>query len=205
MDGWPVATAWFIWIACVFDFLDGFTARLLKVSSPIGKELDSLADMVTFGVLPGILMYSLMKETSGNSWYTYTALLIPVCSALRLAKFNIDERQVSGFIGVPTPANALFITALPFVPEAVDGFAWNIYALVAITIIFSWLMVSPLRLFALKFSNFGWSDNALRFTFVGISVLLIAVLGKSAVALSILLYIGLSLWIGWRSGDAVSK
>jgi CDP-diacylglycerol--serine O-phosphatidyltransferase len=205
IEGWAIATAWFIWIACVFDFLDGFSARLLNVSSPIGKELDSLADMVTFGVLPGMLMLSMMKGASPNEWVPYAALLIPVCSALRLAKFNVDARQVSGFIGLPTPANALFISALPFVPDAFDGITWGIYGLLAITVIFSWLMVSPLKLFALKFSNFGWSDNALRFTFVGISVLLIVFLGKSAVAISILLYIGLSLWIAWRTEGTVSK
>lgn len=205
IENWGVATAWFVWAACVFDFLDGFMARLLKVSSPIGKELDSLADMVTFGVLPGILVFNMIKDVSDSNWLPYAALLIPVCSAIRLAKFNVDERQVSGFIGVPTPANALFITALPFIPEAISGFQWTAYPLVAITVLFSWLMVSPLKLFALKFSNFRWADNATRFTFVAICVLLIAFLGKSAIALSILLYIGLSLWIGWRSEGTVSK
>ena len=107
--------AYFVWAACVFDFFDGFAARALHVKSPIGKELDSLADMVSFGVLPSMAMYSMIKSVTGEPMLAYFAFSIAVFSALRLALFNIDERQIDTFIGVPTPATALFITALPSV------------------------------------------------------------------------------------------
>ncbi|MEI9917241.1 MAG: CDP-alcohol phosphatidyltransferase family protein [Bacteroidota bacterium] len=106
-----------VWLACVFDFLDGFAARMLKVSSPIGKELDSLADMVTFGVLPGLFTYYYFLQNVSDGYWALLALLLIIFSALRLAKFNVDPRQVDGFIGVPTPANAMFFTGLPITLE----------------------------------------------------------------------------------------
>lgn len=189
-------TAYFVWAACIFDFLDGFAARALKVSSPIGKELDSLADVVSFGVLPAFMMYSLIKDNAAlgsfeQKYLPILALLIAICSALRLAIFNVDETQKDSFCGLPTPANALFITALPFVPDTT--FIFNPVALSIITISFSALMVSRLELFALKFKNFSWGDNKIRFTFLALAAVLIAFLGKGAIALSILLYIVLSL------------
>jgi len=182
---------WFLGIACVFDFLDGFVARLLKVTSPIGKELDSLADMVTFGVLPSIYWYYLITQPSFN----YVALLIGVFSAIRLAKFNIDVRQVEGFIGVPTPANALFLVTFPHLfPDMVIP----VEVAIPVILLFCWLMVSPFRIFALKFKHFAWAGNELRFTFLIGAVLLIGIFHVAGVALAIILYILASLISGWR-------
>jgi CDP-diacylglycerol--serine O-phosphatidyltransferase len=188
-----IEPAYFIWTACVFDFFDGFAARLLKVSSPIGKELDSLADMVSFGVLPAIAMYAWIGTSTTNQYLPFVAIFIAVFSALRLAKFNIDENQSDSFIGVPTPANALFISALPFLPVALHGWVFLTVSLIAITLVFSFLLVAPLKLFALKFKNFGWADNQLRFTFLAISVLLLALFQAGAIPFIILFYIGISL------------
>jgi CDP-diacylglycerol--serine O-phosphatidyltransferase len=203
-EGWHVATAYFVWAAVGFDFLDGFSARALKANSPIGRELDSLADMVSFGVLPSILMYVLMKEQTDNVWIPFSAFLLAVFSAVRLAKFNIDERQHDGFIGVPTPANALLITGLPLLASAWLEGTWSIGALVTITILFSWLMVSPLPLVALKFKHMGWAGNQLRFTLLAVSVLLLAILGQAAIVLVIITYIILSLVGRWWGAGAVS-
>lgn len=187
-----IASAWFVWAACVFDFFDGFAARLLKVTSPIGKELDSLADMVSFGVLPAIVMKN-MLEVSGAGIWSWVGLSLAVFSALRLAKFNIDTRQSDSFIGVPTPANALFICGLPsLIILFPDGWIGAI-PLAVLTFLFSWLMVSSIPLFALKFKNFAWSDNKLRFTFLFATVLLIAIFHEAGLPMSILLYILFSL------------
>lgn len=204
MNGWPIETAYFLWVAAVFDFLDGFAARVLKVSSPIGKELDSLADMVTFGVLPSVLMYSLLSKYTDNEVIRSTAFLLAIFSALRLAKFNIDTRQSDGFIGVPTPATALFITGLVFIPSA-TGVDLSLPVLLSITILFSLLMVAPFPLIALKFKSFGWKGNELRFTFLALAVLLIAAFWKAAVVPIILLYILMSLLGRWLAVGTSSK
>ena len=189
--------AWFVWAACVFDFLDGFAARALKVNSPIGKELDSLADMVSFGVLPSIVMFQMMDIISSSSFIPYTAFGLAIFSALRLAKFNIDENQKDTFIGLPTPANALFITSLVYLEGPWSIFISNDLFLVVITFTFSFLLVAPWELFALKFKNFTWADNKMRFTFIGISVLLVAVWQAAALPFAILLYVLLSLLTRW--------
>jgi CDP-diacylglycerol--serine O-phosphatidyltransferase len=195
----PIPVAWFIWAACVFDFLDGFAARLLKFSSPIGKELDSLADMVSFGLLPSLTMFYMLNESDIPA-LKYFAFSIAVFSALRLAIFNVDETQKDSFRGVPTPANALFMTSLPLL-----SFSWlsDAVVLVIITAVFSYLMVSPIELFALKFKNFSWSDNKIRFTFIALAVLLLAVFQIVALPLIILSYILLSLviWLTSRSAS----
>lgn len=193
LQGRDVPAAYFIWAACVFDFLDGFAARFFKVSSPIGKELDSLADMVSFGVLPGIMMFQLIAQSATDAWMPYAALSLVIFSALRLAKFNVDTRQSDSFIGVPTPANALFITALPFVPEGFNGFLSNPWALVAIVALFSFLMVSPFELLALKFKHFGWAGNEIRFIFVALSLLWMVWWGLASPVPIILTYVVLSL------------
>lgn len=189
--------AWFVWAACVFDFLDGFAARALKVNSPIGKELDSLADMVSFGVLPSIVMFQMMDIISSSSILPYTAFSLAAFSALRLAKFNIDENQKDSFIGLPTPANALFITSLVYLKGPWDTFISNDLFLVIITFTFSFLLIAPWELFALKFKTFAWAANKVRFTFIGISVLLLALWQAAALPFVILLYVLLSLWTRW--------
>lgn len=197
LEGYPVPAAYFVWAACVFDFFDGFAARWLKASSPIGKELDSLADMVSFGVLPSVMMYSWLGEESDHPYLPFIAFTIAIFSALRLAKFNIDERQTTSFIGLPTPANALFLTALPFLPESILIFTQQTWVLVAIILVFSLLLVAEIELFALKFKSFGWRGNELRFAFLGIALILIVVLNKSSLPAIILLYLLLSLAASW--------
>lgn len=187
------APAYFVWAACVFDFFDGFAARSLNSSSPIGKELDSLADMVSFGVLPAMTMFAWIQYSTGGSYLSYSAFLIAMFSALRLAKFNIDENQTDSFIGLPTPANALFITGLIFLKSPFDIITTSPTGLVITTILFSILLVTPINLFALKFKNFKWVDNKLRFTFIGLAVLLLGWKQAEGVPLIILLYILLSL------------
>lgn len=193
----PGYVEYFVWTACLFDFFDGFVARLLKVSSPIGKDLDSLADMVTFGVLPAFFMYWMLQQSGASDTVAYTAFLIAVCSALRLAVFNNDATQSDSFRGVPTPANTLFIIGLPhiFNLEAVAG-GWNNVSplmLLVITVVFSFLLVSRFELFALKFKAFGWADNKLRYTFLLLAGVLLLILKLAAIPVIILLYIGLSL------------
>jgi CDP-diacylglycerol---serine O-phosphatidyltransferase len=187
-----IPTAWFVWAACVFDFFDGFSARILKVSSPIGKELDSLADLVSFGVLPAISMV-IMLDGAGMMRWSLVGLLLAVFAALRLAKFNIDTRQSDSFIGVPTPAHALFICGLPSLMQIFPVGWFGPVVLLVITGLFSWLMVSPIPLFALKFKNFKWRENKMRFTFLLACVLLIAIFKAAGLPLAILLYIIVSL------------
>lgn len=206
--------------AAVLDFFDGFAARILKVSSPIGKDLDSLADMVTFGVLPGFIMFRMITFSAsipGNgihpSFYII-AFMIPVFSALRLAKFNNDTRQTDSFIGVPTPASTIFISALGYIvfrrfPNPAEGwvvqlpssyYSWSSlqflnhpYCLAAITVIMSFLLVAELPLFALKFKNFGWPDNKVRYLFLISAAVLLILFQVTALPFIILLYILLSL------------
>jgi len=187
-----VPTVWFVWIACTFDFFDGFSARFLKVSSPIGKELDSLADMVSFGVLPAITMRNLLID-AGAGDLAWIGLLLAVFSALRLAKFNIDTRQSDSFIGVPTPAHALFICGIPSLMTIIPERLFNTYSLIGITILFCFLMVSSLPLFALKFKDFKWKSNKIRFTFLLLGILLITFFKAAGLPLAILLYIVFSL------------
>jgi CDP-diacylglycerol---serine O-phosphatidyltransferase len=193
LEGKNVPAAYFVWAAGVFDFFDGFAARLLKVSSPIGKELDSLADVVSFGVLPALVMYKLIGDHSSNEILPYTAFMIAAFSALRLATFNVDETQTDSFKGLNTPANSFFITALPLLPASVGAWLYQDWLLIIITVVFSLLMVSRIEIFSLKFKNFGWADNKLRFTFLLLSVLLLVLFKISALPLIIILYIGLSL------------
>jgi CDP-diacylglycerol--serine O-phosphatidyltransferase len=185
-----------IWIAAVFDFLDGFSARMLKVTSPIGKELDSLADMVTFGVLPSVIMFLLIEGRSEQFIFPYLAFSIALFSAVRLAKFNTDERQSEQFIGLPTPACAFFVSAIPFV---LDKYFINLNnsviagSLVTISILLSFLLVAELPLFSLKFNNFKWENNRIRFIFVIISVIALFVWNIIALPAIIIFYILLSL------------
>lgn len=188
-----VPAAWFVWLAGLFDFFDGFAARMLKVSSPIGKELDSLADVVSFGVLPSLVMYQMLGNSSPSRFLPYLAFMIAVFSALRLAIFNVDETQSDSFRGLNTPANTIFITSLPLVADRIGQWLYQPAVLAAITVIFSLLLVSPIRFFAFKFKSFGWKGNEIRFTFLILSVLLVIGLNFLAVPLIVILYILLSL------------
>ena len=185
--------AYFIWVAVVFDYLDGFAARMLKATSPIGKQLDSLADMVSFGALPALIMYKMLESTSENEYVPYLGLLIMAFSALRLAKFNIDERQSTDFFGLPTPANALFISSL-----ALSSYSFlNDGVLVGITIVFSLLLVVDVKLIAIKFKNFGWRDNKWKFIFLGVCLVIIAILKIESIPLLVITYIVYSVLINY--------
>ncbi|WP_199117521.1 CDP-diacylglycerol--serine O-phosphatidyltransferase [Pedobacter sp. ASV28] len=185
--------AYFVILSGIFDFFDGMVARMLNVKGDLGKQLDSLADMVSFGFLPGVIMFQLLKlSNSANEYLPYFGFLITIFSALRLAKFNIDERQTVDFIGLNTPMNTLFIVSLPYVaisyPELVNN--WVILSIV--TALTSYLLVSEIRIFSLKFSNFSWKDNKIKFIFVILSFTLFAWLQFIAIPLVLALYIGLS-------------
>ncbi|MBT1702005.1 CDP-diacylglycerol--serine O-phosphatidyltransferase [Chryseosolibacter indicus] len=188
-----IPAAYFVWASCIFDFFDGFVARGLKVSSSIGKELDSLADVVSFGVLPALVMYKLLGEAAPDTALPYVAFLIAILSALRLAIFNVDETQRDSFKGLNTPANTLFISSLPLIQDKVGGWLFKPVTLVIITIVFSLLLVSRIEIFALKFKNFSWQDNKIRFIFLILSALLLLILQNLAIPLIIILYILLSL------------
>jgi len=189
--------AYWVWIAAAFDFADGFAARLLKVQSNIGKELDSLADMVTFGVLPGFVLFSLLQASSEIAWLPFLGFATVAFSAIRLAKFNVDERQSDHFIGVPTPANALFVTSLALIIYQGDSALYSLissqYFLISVAVIFPLLLVSELPLIALKFKSFGWKGNEWKFSLIVVSVLLGAIWGISSIPLIILLYIVMSI------------
>jgi CDP-diacylglycerol--serine O-phosphatidyltransferase len=188
-----IGAAYLIYAALIFDFLDGFVARLLHVSSPIGKELDSLADMVTFGVLPSFILFKLINESELPFYVAFFAFLIAIFSALRLAKFNIDDRQQTDFIGLPTPANALFISSLFFLKGTTMEILTHAYVLVAIAFIFSFLLVSPLRMFSLKMKSAGWKGNEMRVIFLLISILCLIFFKQAGIPLIIFAYLLLSL------------
>lgn len=196
-EGNLITASYLIFIAGILDFLDGFVARAMNSSSPIGKELDSLADMVTFGALPAFMVMKLLTMANPNLevYFMYLPLVLALFSALRLAKFNIDTRQSESFIGVPTPANALVVSALPLILEfnaEYSDYILNPYTLIAYSLIMSYLLVAELPLFALKFKNFNWNDNKIKFIFLILSVILLVVFKFVAIPLIIFLYIVLS-------------
>lgn len=189
----------FIICGAIFDFFDGFVARLLHVSSPIGKELDSLADDITFGMAPATIVFSLLLACLPSEvwWLSYSAFLIAAFSALRLAKFNLDERQALGFIGLPTPANALFWGALALSitehPDLMNQYGEYIYYVLLVGVLFScWILVSEVPMFALKFKQYGWRGNELRYSFVALSALLLVLLGWAGFSAIVVVYVILS-------------
>ena len=190
----------FIVVGAVFDFFDGMSARLLGVSSPIGKELDSLADVVTFGVAPSSMIYTLLLTLSKSGWnetlafaIPYVAFVMAAFSALRLAKFNLDERQTTSFIGLPTPANALFWGALIVGNENVfDENSYYIYLLIILVFVSSWLLVAEIPMFALKFKHWGWRDNKVKYVFLISCLPILLIFGISGISVIIAWYICLS-------------
>lgn len=231
LSGEPFNAVYMMFLAAFFDFIDGFSARLLKASSPIGRDLDSLADVVTFGVLPGIMVFQLMRITPlemtlnstsiGDLQFTkiffitsYSAVLIPVFSAIRLARFNNDPEQSYSFKGLPTPANGLVIACLFFWimkegqaqtdtvtisselytanKTAIMKILTNPFMLIFITILFSWLLVSPLRLMAFKFKGFAWKVNQWKYILLIVCLPLVIFLGFASAPIILLLYIIIS-------------
>lgn len=186
--------AYFVILSGTFDFFDGMVARILNVKSEIGKELDSLADMVSFGFLPGLVLFQLLLQSDSNWEYLpYLGFVVTVFSALRLAKFNIDTRQSVDFIGLNTPMNTLFIVSLPFIKADYPEIIGSAAVLIGITILMSYLLVGEFRLFSLKFSNMQWKENKYRFIFLILSALLIALFQFAAIPIILVIYIGLSL------------
>ena len=202
----------FIFLAAVFDFLDGTLARLLDARSELGKQLDSLADVVSFGVAPGMIIYDLLSINCNGSCNfldrvhitPYFALLIPVCSAIRLAKFNIDLRQEEHFIGLPTPANALFFASIPLVLflqphlysliklDFLQDFFANNRVIAILTVFFSYLLISDFSIFSIKFKTLGLNENRIRYLFVLVSLILILLFTLNAIPFIIILYLLLS-------------
>lgn len=185
--------AYFVVLSGIFDFFDGMVARLLNVKSAIGKDLDSLADMVSFGFLPGVIMFQLLKVSDYSSEYLpFLGFFITIFSAIRLAKFNNDLRQTEDFIGLNTPMNTLFICSLPFIAKDYPEVIGSSILLISITVITSFLLISEIKIFSLKFSDLSWAKNKIKFIFLILSVLLIAVLQFAAIPFVLVLYIALS-------------
>ena len=238
IDGNIGVAVYLVMLACVFDFLDGFAARGLKQGSPMGKELDSLADMVTFGVVPGMVMFEMIRfsvvanetmnvlDTSGfisdwKAYLPYTGFIITAFSALRLAKFNVDTKQSESFIGLPTLANALFVCGVPLIfgitEAAFNGFTYTQFGwattlwpahsnapdlivnalnspwmLIGITVVFSFLLISPIPMFSFKIKSIQWKGNEIRYIFLAIAIGLAVWLKMAALPLIIVVYILLS-------------
>ena len=201
----------FIIAAAIFVFLDGFVARLTNSYSPIGKELDSLADVVSFGVAPGFILFALFYYNSNflsidfdpmRNWYSFAAFLLPCGSALRLAKFNIDTRQSDGFIGMPVPSMGFIVAALPFIifdektPEWFSNFLVHPITLIFLILGLCYLMLSELKLISLKFKTYDFSRNKPRYILLGIGAVLLILLKFKALPLIILSYLFISVTIG---------
>ncbi|MCI6309775.1 MAG: CDP-diacylglycerol--serine O-phosphatidyltransferase [Prevotella sp.] len=201
-----MALLWII-IGAIFDFFDGMSARLLHVSSPIGKELDSLADDITFGMAPAAIVFyemGIMEYPAFlapvQPYMPFVAFLIAAFSALRLAKFNLDERQAMGFIGLPTPANALFWGALLVgAGDFIENTTWMVPVVIVMILLSCWLLVSEIPMFALKFKHWGWKGNEVKYLFLITCVPLLIVFGVTAFAIIIAWYVLLSALVNKRN------
>jgi CDP-diacylglycerol--serine O-phosphatidyltransferase len=196
----------FIGIAAVVDFLDGFVARLFKATSEMGKQLDSLADVVSFGVAPGIIIYQFLRlsfaqDVSGvdvSLLWLLPAFILPCAAAWRLARFNLDASQSVSFKGMPVPAAGIFVASLPLIYWNVNE-AWaqnlllNKWFLYGVVLILSWLMVSKLPLMTLKFRNFGLKDNLPKYLLAAIAIIAVLILKWLAIPLVVLAYVLISL------------
>ena len=182
----------FIAAAAVFDFCDGLAARMLKAYSDIGKELDSLSDLVSFGVAPGMLMLNIMLQGSHFPVTALAALLIPVCGALRLAKFNVDTNQSTVFTGLPIPANAIFWIGMAAWQSESPYLGSSL--MIPFIILISLAMVSRIRMFSLKFKNLRFADNIKRYAVILAAIAFVAIYGLSGLMWTIILYIFLSMF-----------
>lgn len=214
-----IFAAFFVFLGVFFDFFDGLLARKLKVQSELGLQLDSLADMVTSGLVPGIVLFKLLELATNSKavtpinewsetmqWTGYKLNLLPfiglfvtLASAYRLARFNIDQEQQNYFKGLPTPANALLILSLPLILEfqnndVINAIILNPWFLVILTIVSCYILNASIKLFALKFKNWSFKPNAVRYIFIILTLVLIVVLHFAAIPVIILLYIFLSLF-----------
>lgn len=203
--GFLPESAFLVLLSFIFDLSDGMAARLLKAQSPLGKELDSLADVISFGLAPAAILFTIQQHSIGTGAFhtdmpagqmvlQFLPFILPVFAGLRLAKFNIDDRQTSRFIGLPVPANGLMVLAMPFIlSNQPDSFliTWmeSSWFIPVYSIAVSLLMVSPLKLYSLKLKGFGWKKNKFTFLFAGIAVLLVVFLRYTGIFLIIPAYI----------------
>ena len=182
----------FVLIGATLDFMDGAMARLLRVSSPLGKELDSLADVITFGLVPGMIAFRLLEPLAEVWEYMpYLGFLITLFSTYRLGKFNIDERQTTSFIGLATPANAIFWLGLAYGYQSLLSAVSPWFVLVSV-VVSAYLLVCELPMFSFKFHNFGWAENRIRYMFIIGAIVLAVVFFRQSLPLIILWYILLS-------------
>ena len=203
LEGNMKLTALFVCLGIFFDFFDGLLARKLNVQSELGVQLDSLADMVTSGLVPGLVLFHLLGLAPQLSWETYNllpyfGLLVTLASAFRLAKFNISTNQSDAFIGLPTPANALLIISLPLILEyqhsdAINVIILNPWFLIALTLVSCYLLNAPIKLIALKFKTWNFKDNASRYILIILSLVLLAIFQFAGIPLVIIAYILLSI------------
>lgn len=199
-NGYITAAGIMIFVAAIFDFFDGFAARLLKAYSAIGAELDSLSDVVSFGVAPSFIIYHYLQSTpvsvsiSSFNVIPFAAFLLAVFAELRLAKFNVDDRQTTSFIGLPTPAMGLFVASLPFTLQNeniafMGGLMTNIYFLLSVVAIFSYLMVSEIPFFSLKIKNLRFKENIHIYVLAAFAFISFIILGFAAIPFVMLFYI----------------
>jgi len=203
IEGYMTNAALFVFLGIFFDFFDGFFARKLNVTSELGLQLDSLADMVTSGLVPALVLFHLLELTIAPSWDTYHilpyfGLLVALASAYRLAKFNISTEQSSYFIGLPTPANALLIMSLPLILAYQNNDSYNTIILnpiflITVTIISCFLLNAPIKLIALKFKTWKFSENASRYILIIFSIVALIVFKFAGIPLLIIFYIILSI------------
>lgn len=202
MKGELLISVWLISASLLFDFGDGLAARLLNAYSEIGVQLDSLADMVSFGLAPGLLMFSLISSSGGAegiaAYIPFAAVIIPAFSAIRLARFNIDRAKSDYFRGLPTPGNAFFLISLVFASEygnsqLIEGLLNSRIVLIVLVLLFASLMITKIPMFSFKFRHIRFKGNELRIVFIGSAILLIAGAGLSSLPLVIILYILVSI------------
>ena len=193
--------SWWLILALVFDLLDGAVARFLNATSPLGKQLDSLSDIVSFGAAPGFMMYTLLDRFTDNTYLPYTAFLLPVFAAIRLARFNIDPSQEKEFRGLPVPAAALMVLSIPMALNCkLGGIPWlnDFYSspigLIFIVVILSVLMVSPMKLFSLKISSIYWKHNRARYILIAFTIVLFLMYRFASVIFILVAYFLLSLF-----------
>lgn len=196
--------------SAVFDFADGMAARLLKQQSKLGVQLDSLADMVSFGLLPAVIALQIFYMYGGYGWWGAITLVIAAASALRLAKFNIDETQAKEFEGLPTPANALLIGAAGWYAallRPVEVPEWTPWIILGCCVLLAYLMISPVRMFSLKFEGFAFDRNAVRYIYLFVSLLFVILFGLTGIGLAVILYILASviMWIACPSKRRAGK
>ncbi|MDC3388771.1 CDP-alcohol phosphatidyltransferase family protein [Flavobacteriaceae bacterium] len=220
VEGNLFMAAVFVILGIVFDFFDGFAARILDVKSELGLQLDSLADMVTSGVVPGIVLFKLFEKSLGNFPYSYdfnakdwdtgitsivplVGLLVTLASCYRLANFNIDSRQTESFIGLPVPANTLFILSLPMILLTndvtwVNDLILNPWFLIGLTLFSCYMLNAEIPLFSLKMKTYGFKENIVKYVFLIISVIMLILLQFMAIPLIIVLYVLISLFMNLK-------